>query len=127
MVTIRFAFEGGWTQDPPGKEGLTRLMTGLFDEGAGGLDSNAFQKRLDDAGAEMGFGAGRDTVYGTMRMLADNQNEAFELLTRSVRNFPDSPVAGAAHLLRARILDQWGRSEEAEQTRRRVREFYPGP
>jgi len=85
MVTIRFAFEGGWTQDPPGKEGLTRLMTGLFDEGAGSLDSDAFQKRLDDAGAEMRFGADRDTVYGTMRMLADNQNEAFELLRLAIQ------------------------------------------
>ena len=30
-------------------------MTGLFDEGAGDLDSDAFQNRLDDAGAEMRF------------------------------------------------------------------------
>ena len=62
-----------------------------------------------------------------MQQAEPDLEQAFELLTRSVRNFPDSPVAGAAHLLRARILDQWGRSEEAEQTRRRVREFYPGP
>lgn len=52
---------------------------------------------------------------------------AYELLTRSARNFPDSPVAGEAHLLRARILEVWGRAEEAEQTRRRVTEFYAGP
>ena len=31
------------TQDPPGKEGLANLMDGLFDEGAGDLDSEAFQ------------------------------------------------------------------------------------
>ena len=35
IVTIRFSFQGGNTQDPPGKEGLSELMTGLFDEGAG--------------------------------------------------------------------------------------------
>lgn len=51
---------------------------------------------------------------------------AFELLTRSARNFPDSPVAPAAHLYRARILDAWGRAEDASEVRRRVREFYAG-
>jgi len=94
MVTIRFAFEGGSTQDPSGKEGLTQLMTGLFDEGAGALDSGEFQVRLDDAGAEMRFGAGRDTIYGTMRMLADNKDEAFELLRLAVQEprFDPGPV-----------------------------------
>src|SRR4051812_11034893 len=63
LVTIRFAFEGGSTQDPIGKEGISDLMTSLFDEGAGDLDSDAFQVRLDDVGAEMRFGAARDTIY----------------------------------------------------------------
>ena len=53
---------GGSTQDPAGKEGLANLMTGLFDEGAGDLDSDAFQEQLDDAGAEMRFDAGRDAL-----------------------------------------------------------------
>ena len=55
IVAIQFLFDGGSTQDPAGKEGLANLMTGLFDEGAGDLDSDAFQNRLDDAGAEMRF------------------------------------------------------------------------
>src|SRR5690606_29169285 len=50
---------------------------------------------------------------------------AYELLTRSVRNFPDSPVARPAHLLRSGILEAWGRDAEAGEARRRVREFYP--
>lgn len=52
--------------------------------------------------------------------------QAYELLTRSVRSFPDSPVAAEAHLLRAHILEWWGRTDEAAETRRRVREFYAG-
>ncbi|MGO4843862.1 insulinase family protein, partial [Rhizobiaceae sp. 2RAB30] len=39
IISIRFAFEGGRTQEPKGKEGLANLMSGLFDEGAGDLDS----------------------------------------------------------------------------------------
>jgi len=85
IVSIRFAFRGGSTQDPAGKEGLANLMTGLFDEGAGELDSDAFQLLLDDAGAEMSFSASPDAVYGAMRMLADQQNEGFELLKLAVQ------------------------------------------
>lgn len=51
---------------------------------------------------------------------------AYELATRSVRSFPDSPVAREAHLLRATILEAWGRADEAAEARLRVREFYPG-
>ena len=94
IVTIRFSFDGGNTQDPAGKEGLSELMSGLFDEGAGGLDSDAFQTKLDDAGAEMRFGAGRDTIYGSMRMLADEKDEAFDLLRMAVQEprFDQAPI-----------------------------------
>ncbi len=80
IVTIRFVFDGGTAQDPPGKEGLANLMTGLFDEGAGDLDSDAFQARLDEVGAEMRFEANRDGIYGSMRVLADSRHDAFGLL-----------------------------------------------
>lgn len=94
IVSIRFAFEGGRTQEPKGKEGLANLMSGLFDEGAGDLDSEAFQVRLDDAGAEMRFNAGRDGFYGSMRMLADQRDEAFDLLRLAVTRprFDGEPV-----------------------------------
>src|SRR5688572_12279773 len=55
LISMRFSFKGGSTQDPNGKEGLANLMTGLFDEGAGDLDSETFQEKLDNVGAEMGF------------------------------------------------------------------------
>lgn len=86
IVSIRFALRGGSTQDPAGKEGLANLMTGLFDEGAGDLDSDAFQLRLDDAGAEMSFSAGSDAIYGSMRMLAEGQDEAFALLRMAIQS-----------------------------------------
>jgi zinc protease len=94
VVSIRFSFEGGSTQDPDGKEGLAELMTGLFDEGAGNLDSDAFQISLDDAGAEMRFGAGRDTIYGSMRMLADRKDEALDLLRMAIAEprFDAAPI-----------------------------------
>ena len=84
IVTVRFSFRGGSVQDPAGKEGLSNLMSGLFDEGAGDLDADAFQERLDEVGAEMSFDARRDAVYGSMRMLAEERQAAFELLRLAV-------------------------------------------
>lgn len=94
IVTVRFSFQGGNTQDPPGKEGLSNLMSALFDEGAGDLDSDAFQIRLDDAGAEMRFGAGRDTVFGSMRMLSEKRDEALDLLKLAINQprFDADPI-----------------------------------
>ncbi|MBZ9852468.1 insulinase family protein [Mesorhizobium sp. CA13] len=94
MVAVRFVFGGGSTQDPPGKEGLANLMTGLFDEGAGPLDSDAFQVKLDDAGAEMSFEETRDGIYGSMRMLAEQRDEAFDLLRLAVNEprFDQAPI-----------------------------------
>lgn len=102
IIAVRFAVNGGSSQDPPGKEGLVNLMTGLFDEGAGNLDSDAFQIRLDDAGAEMAFSEGRDVIYGSMRMLAERRDEAFELLHLAV----EKPRfdAGPVERIRSQIL-----------------------
>src|SRR5690606_26645530 len=94
IITVHFAFSGGTVQDPAGKEGLSNLMAGLFDEGAGDLDADAFQERLDDVGAEMGFDARRDAVYGSMRMLAESREAAFDLLRLAVTEprFDAEPV-----------------------------------
>ena len=94
IIVVRFAFEGGTTQDPEGKEGISTLMTGLFDEGAGDLDADAFQERLDEVGAEISFNASRDAVYGQMRMLAEERENAFELLQLAVNEprFDQKPV-----------------------------------
>src|SRR5690606_14931569 len=85
IIAVRFAVNGGSSQDPPGKEGLVNLMTGLFDEGAGNLDSDAFQIRLDDAGAEMAFSDGRDVIYGSMRMHAVRRYAHIVLLHHPVK------------------------------------------
>jgi zinc protease len=102
LIAIRFVFDGGSAQDPAGKEGLVNLMTGLFDEGAGNLDSDAFQQKLDDAGAEMSFQAARDGTYGSMRMLSQQKDEAFGLLKLAVNQprFDQAPI----DRIRAQVL-----------------------
>ena len=41
MLAMRFAFEGGSSQDPTGKEGLANFVTAMLDEGAGDLKLRA--------------------------------------------------------------------------------------
>ncbi|MFK0685636.1 pitrilysin family protein [Ochrobactrum sp. BD67] len=84
LISMRFSFKGGTSQDPSGKEGLANLMTGLFDEGAGDLKSDAFQERMDNLGAEMSFSATQDSVSGGIRMLAENRDTVTSLLALAV-------------------------------------------
>lgn len=84
IITIGFAFDGGAAQDPDEKLGRATLMSSLFDEGAGDLDSDAFQTRQDEVGLEMGFSANFDAFSGYARMVADERESAVELLALAV-------------------------------------------
>ena len=54
----------------PARRGAATIMSGLLDEGAGDLDSQAFHRALDEKAIEIGFHADRDKVSGRMRTLA---------------------------------------------------------
>ncbi len=84
IITLAFAFDGGAAQDPDDKLGRASLMTTLLDEGAGDLDSDAFQIRQDEVGLEMSFSASQDAFSGVARMLVDEREGAGELLTLAI-------------------------------------------
>jgi zinc protease len=94
IVSVSFSFKGGSALDPPGKEGLAEMVSGLLDEGAGDLDSTAFQAALKDISASISFDAGRDRFGGGMRTLADNRDAAFRLLRLALTSprFDAEPV-----------------------------------
>lgn len=105
IVAVNFAFEGGSTQDPVGKEGLAELMSGLFDEGAGDMPRAAFQEALDLSGAEMSFNVSPDAFFGSLRTLAEDREEAFRLLQQAVNQprFDAEPLARIRAQMIARI------------------------
>lgn len=80
LITLNAAFRGGAAQDPADLAGLADLMSGLLDQGAGDLDAQAFQQRLQETHVELSFSAARDTFYADMRTLSENREEGFELL-----------------------------------------------
>ena len=80
LIAMEYAFGGGASQDPADKPGVGNLVASTIDEGSGNLDSNAFHERLDRRAIELNFSVTRDNFRGSLRMLKDNKDEAFDLL-----------------------------------------------
>ncbi len=80
LIAMEYAFAGGAAQDPAAKPGVANLVADLLDEGSGDLDSKTFHERLDRRAIELSFNASRDSFRGSLRMLRDNKEEAFDLL-----------------------------------------------
>ena len=106
IITLAFAFEGGAAQDPDTQLGRADLMSTLLDEGAGDLESEAFQTRLDEVGLELGFSADQDAFTGSARMLADQRENATELLQLAVNEprFDQSAVDRMRAQLMSRLV-----------------------
>ncbi len=102
LIAMSFAFDGGATQDPVERPGVANLLSGLLDEGAGPLDSEAFQKALDDYSISLSFDTGRDSFGGSLRTLVENRDEAVRLLKLALTEprFDPEPV----ERIRAQIL-----------------------
>jgi zinc protease len=84
LIAMEYAFGGGATQDPAGKPGVGNLVADLIDEGSGDMDSKTFHERLDRRAIELSFSSTRDYFRGSLRMLKDNRDEAFDLLRNSL-------------------------------------------
>jgi zinc protease len=84
LIAMEYAFGGGASQDPAGKPGVANLVGDLLDEGSGDMDSKTFHERLDRRAIELSFQANRDYFRGSLRMLKDTRDEAFDLLRTSL-------------------------------------------
>jgi zinc protease len=84
ILSMNFAFEGGASQDPVDRAGLAYTTAAMLDEGAGDLDAKAFQERLERRAISLSFSADRDTFRGSVRVLSEHREEAFELLRLSL-------------------------------------------
>ncbi|MBK5950665.1 peptidase M16 [Rhodobium orientis] len=110
LIAVNFAFSGGSAQDPEGKAGVANMVSGLLDEGAGDLDSKAFQERLQDTSVQLSFSEGRDAFYGSLRTLTTNLSEGADLLKLAVNEprFDAEPV----ERIRAQVLSSIRRNEK---------------
>lgn len=102
ITTLKLSFRGGAALDPDSKEGLANFVASTIDEGAGDMDSNAFQKALDARSISLRFSAGRDSFRGSLRTLNKHMDDAFEYL-RLALNMPRFDAEPLARI-RAQIL-----------------------
>lgn len=103
VVAVDVAFEGaGSAQDPEGKAGRANILASLLDEGAGDLDSVAFQTALQDNAVRLGFELSRDDLYGDMRALTSSVEKGFDLLALALTEprFDDE----ALNRMRAQVI-----------------------
>jgi zinc protease len=102
LIAMEYAFGGGAAQDPVDKPGVGNMVANLLDEGSGDLDSKTFHERLDRRAIELSFNSARDNFRGSLRMLRDNRDEAFDLLRMSLTSphFESSDV----ERIRAQVL-----------------------
>ncbi len=86
LISLRYAFDGGNSQDPPGKEGLANFITAMMDEGAGDIKSEDYQERMEDIAMRMSYDDSKDSLYGSFETLSANRDKAVELLKLSVQH-----------------------------------------
>ncbi len=105
IIAISVSFKGGSTQDPAGKEGTLRLMTALMDEGAGDLDSTAFQAKAEELGLEFSFNVSRDNFSGGGRLLRSEREEVFKLMKLAVNQprFDEDAIERMRDAIRSNI------------------------
>lgn len=80
MLAIELNFRGGAVLDPVGQEGVTTLMMGLLEEGAGEYDASAFLQATETLAARFRFNTGQDSVNVSAQMLTENRTESLALL-----------------------------------------------
>ena len=84
LMALRFAFNGGNSQDPKDKEGVANFITAMMDEGAGDVTSAEFQERMEEIAMRMSWDDTKDSFYGNFETLTSNRVKAVELLKLAV-------------------------------------------
>ncbi len=80
LFSLNFSMAGGAATDEKDKSGTAYFLSGMLNEGAGDLDSTAFQAKTEELAVQMSFDANVDSFDGTLTTLTKNRDEAFGLL-----------------------------------------------
>ncbi|HEX7775074.1 MAG TPA: pitrilysin family protein [Parvibaculum sp.] len=110
VIVLNLAWEGGSSQDPKDRPGVANMVSGLLDEGAGDLDSDAYQKRLEAFAAVLSFSEDHDDFTVSLKTLAEKRDEAFALLGLAVTQ--PRFDADAVERIRAQVASNVARDME---------------
>jgi len=120
VTAIEFTFaDAGAVMDPADTPGVANMLSATIDEGAGDLDSQAFQGVLNDLSIKLSYSAGRTDFSGSFYTLNRYREEAVDLLRLSLSEprFDEEPVERIRRQilsgLRQRQSDQGAMAAEA--------------
>lgn len=80
IISMRFAFNQGSVMDTVETQGAHNLMARMLTHGAGPHDNKTFKALLDNQNITLEFGATRDALYGSLKTLTKNKENAAEYL-----------------------------------------------
>jgi zinc protease len=80
VISLSYAFHTGAAEDSADKDGLTEFVAATLDEGAGDLDSQAYQGKLEDLSSTITFEPAQDSFEGHVRTVTPHRDEVFDLL-----------------------------------------------
>ncbi|WP_421695620.1 M16 family metallopeptidase [Aestuariivirga sp.] len=84
LLAMNYSFRNGSANDPAGKEGVSEFLTGMMDEGAGDMLSDAFQRKREELAFRMTFDSGNDFFEGSFQTLSRNREESTDLLKLAI-------------------------------------------
>ncbi|MEE2705024.1 MAG: pitrilysin family protein [Pseudomonadota bacterium] len=94
LIALSIQFRGGSSSDSTRKIGISQMVSGLLDEGAGEFDSFSFRSKLENLSIRLSFDSSVDFFSGQMETLTENAEEAFNLLSLSLKSprFDAEPI-----------------------------------
>lgn len=94
VIALNFSFQPEGPLYDKDTQGITYILSTMLDEGAGDLESQDFQRMLEDYNISMSFYGGRDSFGGSLYMLEKYQDKAFEALSLALNKprFDEEPL-----------------------------------
>ncbi len=83
ILSVEYAWKGGDVADPAGLEGLASAAVYMMNEGAGDMDSLAFQTRMEELNMSFGCSTSDDWTSCSATMLTENMREASALVSQA--------------------------------------------
>ncbi len=104
MVAFSVALPAGSVYDPAGKAGLAAFAAYMFNEGAGPLNSEAYQSEIADRAIQLTMSPDRDWLILSVSTLSSQAKDAFRLLALALQH--PRFDADAVERVRAQMLQQ---------------------
>jgi zinc protease len=108
ILSVEISFPRGSVHEPEGLGGVANMVSATLDEGAGDLDSLAFQTKLEELAISMSFSSSKDVFRVSLKTLTKNRDEAFRLLGLALQKprFDDKAVERIRRQIQTRLIGQ---------------------